>query len=386
MRLTGLNKFRIGNTQVGAGNATNADLLLNKTASADIGDLVGSIPNKVGSAIVITPSGSDQAIPQGYYGGATGDGKVAAVVVPVSKVLNDTIIAGQQGTMPNRGIEATLNAMSGDFGQVEFILPSGYYGNSNGDYVYITVLDPNGKFNPENIRAGITMFNAFPGTFTADATATADKIRSGYTAGINGSMVTGSIPTQTGQQFPWSNSNADTDVSFVPPAGYWDGSTSCYITDGNLVPGNIKNGISLFGVTGTNVYSFAPGDNIFVESGENGRNISTSDGLVYIYEWVPPISGIVRFYFGLSASDTAVQITARVMQGSAGSRTALGTARVTNSTTPIYYSEDLPVTAGVPICIATQAIYGGTSLGTIWYFSVKTTIVRNSVNTTKQTT
>ena len=36
----------------------------------------GTLPNKVGSLTVITPSTTDQAIPQGYFGGALSDGKV----------------------------------------------------------------------------------------------------------------------------------------------------------------------------------------------------------------------------------------------------------------------------------------------------------------------
>jgi hypothetical protein len=64
----------------GSGNATASDLLSGKTASTDAGDITGTMTNKVGSATVITPSTADQAIPQGYYGGVVGDGKVAGDV------------------------------------------------------------------------------------------------------------------------------------------------------------------------------------------------------------------------------------------------------------------------------------------------------------------
>jgi hypothetical protein len=59
------------------GTAIASNLLLGKTATVPTGLITGTMPNKVGSATVITPSGADQAIPQGYYGGAVGDGKVA---------------------------------------------------------------------------------------------------------------------------------------------------------------------------------------------------------------------------------------------------------------------------------------------------------------------
>lgn len=58
------------------GNALPSDLLLNKTATTDTGGIVGTMPNKVGSATVITPGTTDQVIPQGYYGGVLADGKV----------------------------------------------------------------------------------------------------------------------------------------------------------------------------------------------------------------------------------------------------------------------------------------------------------------------
>ncbi|WP_145137096.1 MULTISPECIES: hypothetical protein [Paenibacillus] len=48
-------------------------------------------------AQTITPGPGDIPIPAGYHNGG---GKVSAVVVPTSKVLNDTTIAGQKGTMP----------------------------------------------------------------------------------------------------------------------------------------------------------------------------------------------------------------------------------------------------------------------------------------------
>lgn len=140
MRLAGLNKFRIDNTQVGSGNATNPDLLLNKTANSDAGDLVGTMPNKVGSATVLTPSGSDQAVPKGYYGGAVGDGKVAAVVVPTAKVLNDTVIAGQQGTMPNNGSVGTVNLTTEG---AEYTIQSGYHNGSGKVKATISGLVPN---------------------------------------------------------------------------------------------------------------------------------------------------------------------------------------------------------------------------------------------------
>ncbi|MCL6617359.1 MAG: tail fiber protein [Anoxybacillus ayderensis] len=60
----------------GGGTAQPKDVLSGKTFTNDSGEQTGTMPNKVGSGTIITPSTSDIAIPQGYYGGALTDGKV----------------------------------------------------------------------------------------------------------------------------------------------------------------------------------------------------------------------------------------------------------------------------------------------------------------------
>lgn len=60
------------------GTAGAAQTLTGYTLGTENGVIPGTMPNKVGSGTVITPSTVDQAIPQGYYGGAVGDGKVLA--------------------------------------------------------------------------------------------------------------------------------------------------------------------------------------------------------------------------------------------------------------------------------------------------------------------
>ena len=86
--------------------------------------------------------------------------------------------------------------------------------------------------------------NRYIGTFTADANAIASSMRKGYSAYVNGKKVSGTIP--------------DRGAATITPKPY-DQSISAgqYLTgnqtikgDGNLAAQNIRDGVSIFGVTG----------------------------------------------------------------------------------------------------------------------------------------
>ncbi|MHB1651383.1 MAG: hypothetical protein ACYCVD_02765 [Desulfitobacteriaceae bacterium] len=150
----------------GGGNATAGQLLINATATVDAGQIVGTMPNKEGSATVLTPSGADIIIPQGYFGGVIGDGKVAAVVVPAANVLAGTTIAGTAGTMPANGsptIAPGVNAQS---------LAAGNYtgGTVNGDANLIAA----------NILTGISIFGV-AGTAKRQASGTITSVNDSRT-------------------------------------------------------------------------------------------------------------------------------------------------------------------------------------------------------------
>lgn len=124
----------------GGGDATADHLLVGDTATVDSGPIAGTMPNK--GAITITPSGSAQTIPSGYH---NGQGKVSAVTVPVANVLSGTTIAGQAGTMPNKG------AVTITPGTADKAIEKGYH-NGSGKVKG----EPNLK--AENIPEGMSMF------------------------------------------------------------------------------------------------------------------------------------------------------------------------------------------------------------------------------------
>ncbi len=123
-------------------------------AGTVIAGQTGTMTNKVGSGTVITPGPVDQAIPQGYYDGAMGSGKVSAVTVPSGKVLSGTTIAGTAGTMPAHTGGAntlSLNWWTGGGSTVYLLPPAGYFDGST--WTYYT--DPN--LVSGNIKSGVSV-------------------------------------------------------------------------------------------------------------------------------------------------------------------------------------------------------------------------------------
>lgn len=92
-----------------------------------------------------------------------------------------------------------------------------------------------------NIKAGSTIFGV-EGTFTSDATATAENILSGKTAYVNGTKITGTVSTK-------GSITASGTGAYTIPAGYYDGTTK--ISLANTEAGNIAKGKTILGVAGT---------------------------------------------------------------------------------------------------------------------------------------
>lgn len=85
---------------------------------------------------------------------------------------------------------------------------------------------------------------------TSDANASASEILSSKTAYVNGNKITGSMPNQGAV----AGEIDDLSTPYTIPAGYHDGSGTVAVDDteaAKIIPGNIKEGVEILGVTGT---------------------------------------------------------------------------------------------------------------------------------------
>ncbi|GIQ63650.1 hypothetical protein PACILC2_22180 [Paenibacillus cisolokensis] len=236
---------RDANGQFEVGAPTAANHVARKTDLDEVKQSVSDGKNQIASAITgmgQTASGSDTfAQLSGKIRDISKDANAAVGDVLTGKTFYQGGVK-RTGTMANRGnVTQTLTTQ----GQ-EYTIPAGYHGGAGKVTANITNLAS------VNIKAGVTV-GGVAGTFTNDANAAAADILSGKTAYVNGSKVTGSMPSRTGHVTGQSVSRSGTSVRIRPQAGYYPGSTdnSVQISDANFIAANIKSGVSIFGLAGT---------------------------------------------------------------------------------------------------------------------------------------
>jgi|GEM_PF-2551194 len=83
--------------------------------------------------------------------------------------------------------------------------------------------------------------------------ATAGNVLAGKTIGTDAGLVTGTMPNRTGHVTAQSISRSGTTLRLRPQPGYYaaDSSNSVQISDSNFIPGNIREGVNLFGLSGS---------------------------------------------------------------------------------------------------------------------------------------
>lgn len=162
-------------------------------------------------------------------GGKKPTGNVIAANVLEGKTFSNEDAINIRGTMVNNGAVIFYPGTS------DMTIPKGYHngsGNVTGDVNLVS----------GNIKSGVTLFNATgdPNVVnTGSGNAVKANILSGKKAWVDGSEITGNIPTQ-------SLSSANEEVS----SGYYNG-TSLSTVDSDLRADNIKSGVTVFGVAGS---------------------------------------------------------------------------------------------------------------------------------------
>lgn len=241
--------------------ATSSDILLDKTAYVKGSKVTGSIKSKATATYV--PSTEDQIISSGQYlfGNQTikGDENLLEENIKTGVALFEKV-----GTFTSDATAVSGNILldktayvNGE--KVTGIIPSKDKQTftpstesqiiSSGQYLSGTqTILGDSNLLPENIKTDVTIFGVTGTHAGADelteATATETDIKSGKIAYVNGGeKVTGTVHT------------VDTETDITPglknqflEAGFYNGIS--IPGDTELVPGNIKKGVEIFGVTG----------------------------------------------------------------------------------------------------------------------------------------
>jgi hypothetical protein len=280
---------------VGAGGdtsdatATAADILQGKTAYGADGKITGTIPSVEGKQIVPKAAGQIAVAGNVYTTGARIIPKEDNFIP--ANIRKDVSIWGVVGTLdpsstpapdPNlipANVKAgvTIDGVTGTFTNdatitADYIL-DGFSGYANGEKItgnipskdaatytpgtadqYISAeqylsgaqkISGDANLVSGNIAQGKEIFGV-TGTFTSDANATAESMQLGVSAYVKGQRVVGTAPVQAAKTV----TPTTTEQTAVASGSFTSGEVKV-AGDANLVAENIKEGVSIFGVTGT---------------------------------------------------------------------------------------------------------------------------------------
>lgn len=233
-----------GNIDLSGVTAGASDVLYGKVIVGANGlEVVGTMPNKGAWNSTATSNGT-VAIPEGYHNGS---GKVTVDVPSSTTIPTDgdaatsdvltgkTFYSGgskKTGAMTNQGAWSTTKTSNGDVP-----IPAGFHNGSGKVTVNVSTSTPAGALDTPSISFDKTL-----GRFTATS-----KVKtSGYISTSDTTTKSYTITRYLGGEY--TPTKASKTVSLTEK--YCTGDVVIK-GDDNLIPANIKNGISIFGVAGS---------------------------------------------------------------------------------------------------------------------------------------
>jgi hypothetical protein len=257
---------------------------------------------------------------------------------------------------------------------------------SAGYYAATTLSAVDAELAVGNIKHGVNIFGKV-GTYDTEAVVpiAAGTVLSGKKGRVNGATITGTMPNNAGDVEGISaHPGATTHIHIVPAEGYVDGSDDAVVLDlldvttegAKLITGNIKAGVTLFGVAGkTEVVDTTTGTAVDTEilatkvawvdgveiTGTMANNSGAVESLsahagVTTHIHVVPTSG----YYNGSTGEAIIDLTAVAVAGA-----DLVTANIKSGATIFGVAG----TSTVVDVAATTAVAGDVATGKIFYLA-----------------
>ena len=220
-------------------NISAGDVLSGKVAYARGQYIIGSMPNN-GAKTAALDCGESYSIPAGYHNGA---GRVSAnslasqtgATAAASDILSGktAYVNGSKitGNIPSKAA-ATYTPSTQD----QEIAAKQYLSGKQ-------TIKGDANLAAGKIKKGVSIFGV-AGSFTEDANAVAADILKEKTAYVNGSKITGTIPSKAAATYTPGTTNQEI------AAGQYLSGKQTIKGDANLLAANIKKGVSIFGVNG----------------------------------------------------------------------------------------------------------------------------------------